>query len=248
MEFAAAGRHHGFSIIYNKHNLLHQSKLGRDVELQNTHIVLFKSTRDVHQVATLSLQLRRGSGSHWLVSGCNICNFGHLLIDLSLRLHDRLRYCTKSGNVPSKFYVPYNLKYLKHLDDEATKSLYTPSIPTLFPGMQNSDSKNLSKRIIRFLSECIVNVLQGNLSEVKRSHVLKYRDGIHRLFLKRTTWKQRRSLLSLEKGLLLIKTFFPFVINHLSCDGAVFSRTSFFLQQRQQPSHRHKTRITQVQK
>ena len=57
VDFAAASRHRGFSIMYNKHNSFHQSKLGRDVELQNTHIVLFKSPREVHQVATLSVQL-----------------------------------------------------------------------------------------------------------------------------------------------------------------------------------------------
>ena len=64
MEFvdnATAGRHRGFSTIYIKHNLFHQSKIGRDVELQNTHIVLFKSPRDVHQVATLNVQLGLGS-------------------------------------------------------------------------------------------------------------------------------------------------------------------------------------------
>ena len=55
---ATAGRHRGFSTIYIKHNLFRQSKLGRDVELQkHTHIVLFESLRDVHQVATLSVQL-----------------------------------------------------------------------------------------------------------------------------------------------------------------------------------------------
>ena len=36
---ATAGRHRGLSTIYIKHNLFHQSKLGGDVELQNTHIV-----------------------------------------------------------------------------------------------------------------------------------------------------------------------------------------------------------------
>ena len=55
VDIATAGRHHGFSTTYNKHNLFHQSKLASDVELQNTHIVLFKSPRDVHQVATLSV-------------------------------------------------------------------------------------------------------------------------------------------------------------------------------------------------
>ena len=73
--------------------------------------------------------------------------FDHLLIDLSARTDDRLRYCTNSGNIPSKFYVPDNLKHLKLLDDEHTKSLHSPSTPTFLPHMQNSLSKNLSKRI-----------------------------------------------------------------------------------------------------
>ena len=61
VDIATAGRHRGLSTIYIKHNLFHQSKLGRDVELQNTHIVLFKSPRDVMQVTTLSTQLGLGS-------------------------------------------------------------------------------------------------------------------------------------------------------------------------------------------
>ena len=47
VDIATTGRHRGLSTIYIKHNFFHQSKLGRDVELQNTHIVLFKSPRDV---------------------------------------------------------------------------------------------------------------------------------------------------------------------------------------------------------
>ena len=35
-----AGRHRGLNTIFIKHKLFHQSRLGRDVELQNTHIVL----------------------------------------------------------------------------------------------------------------------------------------------------------------------------------------------------------------
>ena len=42
VDIATAGRQ-GLSTIFIKHNLFHQSKLGRDVELQNTHIVLFKA-------------------------------------------------------------------------------------------------------------------------------------------------------------------------------------------------------------
>ena len=111
MDIATAGRHRGFSIIYIKHNLFHQSKLGRDVELQN--IVLFKLLRDVHQVATLSVQLGLGSALvDWYRDATSV-PFSHLLIDLSPRTDDRLRYCTNSGNIPSKLYVADNLKHFK---------------------------------------------------------------------------------------------------------------------------------------
>ena len=61
VDIVTAGSHRGLSTIYIKHDLFHQSKLGRDVELQNTHFVLFKSPRDVMQVTTLTTRLGLGS-------------------------------------------------------------------------------------------------------------------------------------------------------------------------------------------
>ena len=49
---AFASRHRGLSTIYIKHKVFHQSRLGREVELQNTHIVPLKSPRDAMQVTT----------------------------------------------------------------------------------------------------------------------------------------------------------------------------------------------------
>ena len=60
VDFAATERHLGLSTVYIEPNLFHQGKLGRDVELQSTHIVLFKSRRCVMQVSTLSAQLGVG--------------------------------------------------------------------------------------------------------------------------------------------------------------------------------------------
>ena len=146
VDIATAGEHRGFSTVYIEHNLFHQSKLGRDVGLQNTHIVLFKSPRDVHQVPILSLQLGLGSALvDWYRDATSVL-FGHLLIDLFPRTDDRLRYCTNRGKIPSMFSVPDNLKHLKYLDDENTKSLYSPSIPALFPRMENSVSKKLVQK------------------------------------------------------------------------------------------------------
>ena len=147
VNIATAGRHRGLSTIYFKHNLCHQSKLGRDVELQNTHIVLFKSPRDVMQVTTLGAQLGFGSELvDWYRDATSV-PFGHLLIDLSPRTDDRLRYCTNSGSVPSKLYFTEILKHLRTLDDEHTTSLYSPSVPIAFPHMQKPFSSVSPKRV-----------------------------------------------------------------------------------------------------
>ena len=176
VDFATAGRHRGLSTIYIKHNLFHQSKLGRDVELQNTHIVLIKSPRDVMQVTTLSTQLGLGSELvDWYRDATSV-PFGHLLIDLSPRTDDRLRYCTNSGSVPSKIYTPERLKHLRTLDDEHTKSLYSPSVPVAFPQMQKSLSSVLPKRVypvsMRMHSKSIQRKL-ANHKKTSRGNVSK---------------------------------------------------------------------------
>ena len=109
VDIATAGRHRGLSTIYIKHNLFHQSKLGRDVELQNSHIVLFKSPREVMQVTTPGAQLDLGSELvDWYRDATSV-PFGLLLIDLSPRTDNRLRYFTNSGSVPSKFLIQKRL-------------------------------------------------------------------------------------------------------------------------------------------
>ena len=100
VDIAIAGRQRGLSTIYIKHNLFHQSKLGRNVQFQNTHIVLFKPPRDVLQVTTLSTQLGFGSELVDLYRDATSVPFGHLLFDLSPRTDDRLRYCTNTGSIP----------------------------------------------------------------------------------------------------------------------------------------------------
>ena len=147
VDIATAGRHRGLSTIYIKHNLFHQSKLGIDVDLQNTHIVLIKSPRDVMQVTTLSTQLSFASELvDWYPAATSV-PFGHLLIDLSPRTDDRLRYCTNTGSIPSKFYIPERLKQSKLLNDEHKNSLYSPSVPIISPQKQKSSPSNLPKRV-----------------------------------------------------------------------------------------------------
>ena len=213
VKIATVGRHRGLSTIYIKNNLFHKSTLGRDIELQTTHIALFKSPRDVMQINTLSIQLGLGSSLVDWYRDATLVLFVHLLIDLSPRTDDRLHYCTNSGKVPSKFYVPESLK---HLPISAQNFSILHAFQSFSRKCKIHFLQSCPKDFIRFLSECIVNILKGNLQNVKRHHVIKYKRELHLLFLKRFIWKQRRDLLTSERGLQLVDTITPFVIYHLS--------------------------------
>ena len=87
------------------------------------------------------------------------------------------------------------------------------------------------KEFFRFLCECIINLLKGNLQSIKRHDVANFQNQVQLLSLKRTTWKKKRDILASEEGLQIIKVITPPVINHLSWYGAVFPRSCFCVQQ-----------------
>ena len=136
VKIATAGRHRGLNTIYIKHNLFHKSPIGRDVELQNTHIVIFKSPRDVMQISKLGQQLGLGSQFTDWYKDATSKPFGHLLIDLSPQTVDQLRFCTESGSVPSRFYLPTSQARITVLDDEHSKRTYTDNAPNFFKTFQ----------------------------------------------------------------------------------------------------------------
>ena len=99
------------------------------------------------QVTLLGAQLGPGSELvDWYRDATSV-PIGHLLIDVSPGTEDRLRYCTNTGSVPSKFYIPQRLEHLRTLEDEHTKSLYSPSVPVAFPQMQKPLSSVLPKKV-----------------------------------------------------------------------------------------------------
>ena len=109
-------------------------------------------------------------------------------------------------------------------------------------------SKTCPKESFRFLSECIVNLLQGNLSEVKRSDMLnKVQRRNSRTVLKTNNLEATKKSIFVTKRIVAYENNFPLVFDHLSWDGTICSGTSFCLQQQQQPNYCHKTRISQIQ-
>ena len=116
------------------------------------------------QVTTLRAQLGLGSELVDWYRDASPVTFGHLLIDLSPRTDDRLRYCTNTVSVLSKFYIPERLKHLRTLDDEHTKSLYCPIVPIAFPQMQKSLSSVLPKRVHPFSMRMHSKSTQGKFA------------------------------------------------------------------------------------
>ena len=60
-KLASAGRHRKISVVYVKHKILQQSKWARAIGLNTTHIILFKSSRDIQQLTYIGKQLSNTS-------------------------------------------------------------------------------------------------------------------------------------------------------------------------------------------
>ena len=132
VKFATAERHRELNTKHIKQNLFHQSKVGRDVELQNTHIVLFKSPREVLQTNTLRQQLGLQSQlKEWYQDATSI-TYGLFLIDFTPKTVDSLKYCANSGSTQPKISFTSKNRH-KNLEDEHNIRLYTPNISNVFP-------------------------------------------------------------------------------------------------------------------
>ena len=150
------------------------------------------------QVTTLGAQLGLGSELFDWYRDATSVHFGHLMIDLSPRIDDRSRYCTNTGSIPSKFNIQDRLKHKK------VWMMNTKNLSTL-QGFQSFSHKckdlflqSCLKELIRFLCECMINLLKGNLQSTKRHHVAKFQSEVRLLSLKRTNWKRRREILASE--------------------------------------------------
>ena len=168
------------------------------------------------QVTTLNTQLGLGSELVDWYRDAKSVSFRHLLIDLSPRTDDRLRYCTNNGSVPSKFFIPEGLKHLRTLNDEHRKSLYSPSVPIVFPQVQKPLSSVLLKRVFN------VYMRRHNKSAQRKpaKHKKRSRGEISKrgstIVSKTYNLEAKKRFRASERGLHLLKIMTPPVINHLS--------------------------------
>ena len=121
------------------------------------------------QVASLSTQLGLGSELvDWYRDATSV-PLGHLLVVLSPRTDDRLRYCTNTGTISSKTYIPDRLKQSEVFDNEHTKSLCSPSVPIIFPRIQKSFSSVLPIRVYPVSLQMHIKYAQRKPAKYKKT-------------------------------------------------------------------------------
>ena len=135
-----------------------------------------------------------------------------------------LNFFKDRHNLRTKYLI--NRQSITFLSDEHTTSLYSDNLPKLLPGLQ----ENLPRKFIQFLHDCIVNLLRGELRDIQKGDVKKYQDEIHPLSLKRTGINERRAIFSSRKGIELLQSLTPSIINRLFLNGIVCFVSSSALQ------------------
>ena len=152
------------------------------------------------QVSTLNAELGLLSKLvEWFQDATSL-PYGHLLINLSPRTDDRLRYCTKTGSIPSKLLILDRLKQSQFLDDEQKKFSTLQVFQSFSHKWKSIFLQSCPKGFIRFLWECIVNFRKANFQSIRRYYVTNFEKEVRLLTLKGISWKQGRDVLASEKG------------------------------------------------
>ena len=129
VKLAVSGRHKKVNCIFVKHNLFHQSKWSRTIDLNTTHIILFKSPRDVQQIDVFGRQLNNTEFIRDCYKKATSEPFGHFMIDFDPRTSDSLRYCSNIvGPGPTDFYIPPSLARETPPTNEREKLAYTEAL------------------------------------------------------------------------------------------------------------------------
>ena len=129
VKIAVAGRHKKIHCIFVKHNLFHQSKWSRTIDLNTTHVVLFRSPRDVQQIDHFGRQLNKSEFIRDCYQKATSSSYGHFLIDFDPKTSESLRFCSNiTGPGPTIFYLPSSLAKETALTNEREKRAYTEAL------------------------------------------------------------------------------------------------------------------------
>ena len=176
VKIATSGRHRKLRVIYLKHYLFQQSKWSRTIDLNITHIILFKSLQDIQQIEYFGKQLNCLQLLKDAYKLASAQPYGHLIVDLELKTSQGSRFFSQLLVPIRQFSIFLRRKPLLHqLRMKKRHKLM------LKRRCVSSNPKMRDKRIflaqdidfIWFLSDCNMNVLSGvvsvNKNEVQKS-------------------------------------------------------------------------------
>ena len=129
VKLAVTGRHGKLHCIFVKHNLFHESKWSRTIDLNTTHVILFKSLRDLQQFDNFGRQLKQLDFIREAYQRATTKSFGHLLIDFDPKTNDVLRFCSIIvAPQPTTFYIPSSTAKETLLTIEREKIAYSEAL------------------------------------------------------------------------------------------------------------------------
>ena len=99
-------------MIYVKHNLFHQSKWSRTIDLNTTRIVLFKSPCYVQQIGLIGQQLNNAQFLRESYLLAIKQPFGNLLIDIDPKTSDALPFASNIVPAGPQFITYLHQKLL----------------------------------------------------------------------------------------------------------------------------------------
>ena len=126
---AVAGRHKKIHCFLFKHNLFHQSKSSRTIDLNTTHVVQFKSPSDVQQIDHFGSHLNDLEVIRNCYQNATSPSYGHFLIDFDPKTSEFLQFSsTFTGPGPTIFYLSSSLAKVATLRNETEKGAYTEAL------------------------------------------------------------------------------------------------------------------------
>ena len=120
--------------------------------------------------------------------------YGLFLIALLPRTDNHFRYCTNTGSISLKFYIPDQLKHLKCLNDELTRTVYSQSVPIFFPQMQKSFPSVPPKRAYQVSLQKHSKSVQRKPARLKETSSDNFSKRISIVFSKTTLGSNKETL------------------------------------------------------
>ena len=112
-----------------KHNLFHQRKWTRTIDLNTTHIILFKSLRDIQQIEYLGKQLNCPPLLNDAYKLATAEPYGHLIIDLDPKTSQGLRFASQIiGPDLSIIYIPAQKAIITTITNEKETFAYAQAM------------------------------------------------------------------------------------------------------------------------